>query len=302
MNPDTPTPSPAPPTVESVAAALQQVQARLNEANEKIAGHQNELHIAASKVTNLESQLAIAQRALNDRQSLGTPKTNKPSPFTGKGSVRSWCVQMDNYLQGTEGTTAMSIALSYLSNGAHEWWMVHQKTEDGRVIHTWADLKIALVKRFETLNKEKIARDKLAKWRQAKDVPTFNDDFQKILLDIPNISNEEKIDRYTRGLKSYIWKELCTKEYTDLADAMRDAERVESAHKRVGSFRNGSSRSIPRQSPATTESGPVPMDIGNIELKKLTKEERDRCMKEGLCLRCRQKGHLAKDCPKGRRN
>ncbi len=62
---------------------------------------------------------------------------------------------------------------------------------------------------------------------------TFNDDFQKIILDIPNISIEEQIDRYTRGLKSYIWKELCANEYKKLADAMRDTERVESAHRQL---------------------------------------------------------------------
>lgn len=92
-----------------MATALQQAQARLNESNEKIVVHQNEFHISASEVTNLEAQLAIVQRALNDRQSSGTPKANKPRSFTGKGSVRSWCVQMANYLQGTEGTTAFNI-------------------------------------------------------------------------------------------------------------------------------------------------------------------------------------------------
>ena len=64
-----------------------------------------------------------------------------------------------------------------------------------------------------------------------EDVISFNDDFQKIILDIPNISIEEQIDRYTRGLKSYICKELCTKEYNKLAEAMRDAGRIDSAHK-----------------------------------------------------------------------
>lgn len=40
--------------------------------------------------------------------------------------------------------------------------------------------------------------------------------------DLPTISVEEQIDRYTHGLKAHIWKELCTKDYTVLADAMRD--------------------------------------------------------------------------------
>ena len=42
--------------------------------------------------------------------------------------------------------------------------------------------------------------------------------------------------------------------------------------------------------------GPVPMDIGNVN-RKLTPQERERCMKEGLCLYCRKKGHLVGQCP-----
>ena len=141
------------------------------------------------------------------------------------------------------------------------------------------------------------AQMQLAKWKQLRDVATFNEDFQKIILDIPNISIEEQIDRYTRGLKNYIWKELCTKEYTKLSDAMRDAERVESAHKRVANPSKGN-----KNNPSSGTTNPVPMELGNVQLQKLTPEERQKCMKEGLCLRCREKGHMAKNCPKGRRN
>ena len=75
---------------------------------------------------------------------------------------------------------------------------------------------------------------------------------------------------------------------------MRDAERVEAAHKRLGT----SSKSVMKPK----NEGPTPMEIGNVQLKKLTQEERDRCMKEGRCLRCREKGHIAKNCPKAQRN
>ena len=205
---------------------------------------------------------------------------------------------MDNYLSGLNDTSAFQIAVSYLEDSAHEWFIVRQKT-DGDSITTWPALKDALVRRFETLNKEKIARDKLAKWKQKKDVATFNQDFLRIVLDIPNISIEEQIDRYTRGLKPYIWKELCTKDYEALNDAMRDAERVESAHRRLGA---PPPRSHGKESGNGTPTGTTPMDIGNIQLKKLTPAEKEQCRKEGKCFRCRQKGHLANKCPKGRRN
>ena len=132
------------------------------------------------------------------------------------------------------------------------------------------------------------------------------------LLDIPDIGMKDKIDRYSRGLKAYIWKVLCTKEYVTLSDVMRGAERIGSAYKRSGNssmtkrrgkFGNGGSGS----------SGHDPMEIGNINVvdeaklanfsvAKLDKAERERCMREELCLRCRRKVHLARDCQKGRRN
>ena len=39
------------------------------------------------------------------------------------------------------------------------------------------------------------------------------------------------------------------------------------------------------------------MDVDtNEKPKKLTPEERDKCFKEGRCLRCRKKGHMATSC------
>ena len=39
------------------------------------------------------------------------------------------------------------------------------------------------------------------------------------------------------------------------------------------------------------------MEVDVIKVAKLSKEEREHCMKEGLCLRCRKKGHVARNCP-----
>ncbi len=79
---------------------------------------------------------------------------------------------------------------------------------------------------------------------------------------------------------------------------MRDAERVESAHSRIKP-----SRDTCKPGSSAVRQGPVPMDIGNVQIhtvkrNKQTPAEREKCMKEGLCLRCREKGHMAKNCPK----
>ena len=307
-----------PLTMEALAQTVGDLQRQLAEAHNQITAHQNQLNAAARQVTAMEQELSVSRNQASS-SGLGTafnaPKKNKPSTFNGRGSVSSWCVQMENYLDGSDDIHSLNIALSYLSGNAHEWWIVHSKSEEGGSIRSWNDFKQALAQRFETLNKEKIARDKLARWRQVKDVPAFNDDFNKILLDIPDMGVKDQIDRYSRGLKPYIWKALCTKEYTKLSDLMRDAERVESAFKRSGNPPSSRQTNTKPGNGSFTSgtSGPEPMDIGNVEIKrsvhganfqlqKLSKEERDRCMREGLCLRCRQKGHLAKNCPKGQRN
>ena len=38
------------------------------------------------------------------------------------------------------------------------------------------------------------------------------------------------------------------------------------------------------------------MDVNSIRIEKLTKEEREKCIKEGQCLRCRKPGHYSRNC------
>jgi hypothetical protein len=57
------------------------------------------------------------------------------------------------------------------------------------------------------------------------------------------------------------------------------------------------------QTSTQKNNGPVPMDVdvtttSPIPFKKLTEEERDQYRKEGRCFRCREKGHMARNCPK----
>lgn len=286
---------PEPPTIESLAQLVAQLEAQLRQASAQITSQSNSLNEAAASYQRLEAQMA-------NRRTEEKPKKNKPNTFSGKGSILSWITHMDNYIGDATPEEALNLAISYLSGAAHEWWIMYHITDEGKEVTTWEQMKKSLTLRFDTLNKEKVARDKLARWKQIKDVPSFNDDFQKIVLDIPNISMEEQIDRYTRGLKPYIWRELCTKDYKELTEAMRDAERVEAAHRRSGNVGTSKNSNSGSNKNTSASQQPTPMEIGNIELKKLTKEERDECMKKGLCLRCRQPGHIAKNCPKGKRD
>ena len=86
---------------------------------------------------------------------------------------------------------------------------------------------------------------------------------------------------------------MCTNDYEEISEAMCDAERIEAAHRRVSKKSTGQgARSTYR----------VPMEIGNVNFKSLTPAEKQQCMKEGRCFRCRQKDHTFRNCPKGQRS
>ena len=139
-------------------------------------------------------------------------------------------------------------------------------------------------RRFNPLNRADKTRDKLHKWKQTKDVASFNADFQRILMDIPDITPAESMDRYKRGLKNYLWEALCLKHYTSLEDMMTDALTVESVKKTRDHLPTRKEVHYPaNQKPP---SGPTPMELGSVQLVKLTPEERQKCMRDGLCLRC----------------
>ncbi len=200
---------------------------------------------------------------------------------------------METYLRSETPEAALDISLSYLEGEAFSWWRAIGSKAS---IDSWTDLSEHLKRRFSPLNKQESARDKLHRCRQTKDVAQFNADFQRIIADIPDMTPAELMDRYKRALKPYIWNALCVKKYESLEDMMTDALTMESSKRnRHPDFKSS------KPQPSRQEQGPTPMDLSSVQVQKLPKEEREKCMREGPCLRCRQKGHLARFCPKGQR-
>ena len=151
-------------------------------------------------------------------------------------------------------------------------------------LQTWAELKAKLLERFQPINKVKIARDKLAVWKQLKSVALYKESFMKIIIDIPKISTDEVIDRYMRGLKPYISKELCTTSYQSLATLMSHAFSIEAS-------KSSFLRTYEQKSDGT---GPVPMDVSNVRLRFRGQNQRD--YEEDLCFSCHKKGCRSAIC------
>jgi hypothetical protein len=125
---------------------------------------------------------------------------------------------LTSYIHGLFDQQAFSTAITYLTTNAHDWFIANQTsaTAAGHPMTSCVALTEALSNSFSTLKKVKLARDKLSRCRHLRDVPSYNKDFLKIILDILYIGLNEQIDLGARGLKSYMLSELCTTDYTSL--------------------------------------------------------------------------------------
>ena len=68
----------------------------------------------------------------------------------------------------------------------------------------------------------------MAKLQQKRIVQEYTQRFKEIILDIPNMGLDEKLDKYIRGLKPILQKEviIIIKVPTTLEDASRIVERL----------------------------------------------------------------------------
>jgi hypothetical protein len=75
---------------------------------------------------------------------------------------------MTSYIHGQSDQQEFSIAITYLTTDAHNWLIANKTsaTASGHPMTLWVALTEALSKRFSPLNKVKLARDKLSRWRQ----------------------------------------------------------------------------------------------------------------------------------------
>lgn len=130
-------------------------------------------------------------------------KPPKPDTFSGREDsrlVRSWVLQVSNYYTATQEpeVNRLSFAVALLRNNALLWW---QSLKDSERHTNWPSLGASLVEYFAPLSATIVARDNLARLVQRSSVKAYTDEFKRLLLNIPDISDSEKLDRYRRGLK-----------------------------------------------------------------------------------------------------
>jgi hypothetical protein len=226
------------------------------------------------------------------------PKPAKPPTFGGKlnESIDSWIFHIEQYnlVVGMNDNHLIPFAASYLSEFAAIWWrhtyLEQQRLHPGEA-WTWEIFKVQLRAHFRPITSEQIGRDRLHSLRQTASVANYIYAFQNIVINIPSMSEEDRLDRFLRGLKPDIHERVAIQQPASLSEACRMANTVD-----IIRFQ---SRFQPNRAPHHSKpNGVAPMEIDAIRRNTLTNQEREQLRKSGGCFFCRELGHMIRDCPK----
>jgi hypothetical protein len=306
----------------------------------QVAQHTTPLQNQVRELEDTNQQLRTLVNQLQVGQNIGqqyssqlrnSVKASKPKTYNGLRGAdpEVWLFQFNQYadINHLGEDDRPKLAATYLEGNAATWWrnlvmQSNDRTGDGI---SWVDFQQGLVSMFKPVNAKKIARDKLASLKQTNSVAKYNFDFTQLCLEINDIHESEKLDKYVRGLKEKIRVEVELAEPTTLAQAMSKAQRIDnityqtyiSQHSQHGSRNfssypdsnamdlsgisevNAISSRNSRQNTKTYRSNEVQnSEKQSTPAQRLSQEEFKYCQTNKLCLRCKEPGHVARYCTK----
>ena len=273
------------------------------------------LQSLAPAITELRDNQNLLQAAVQQQDQAPRRPSIKPTkPDTFKPNnmdLNLWLFELETYMTfvGLCEEDKVPFAVTLLRGAATSWWRNHLADSKQVSWNQWNIFKEELRKQFQPINPVKVARDKLAFLRQINSVQDYTQRFYALTLEIPSMSEDEAMDRYVRGLKPRVAKEIELRGLTNLNDTIQAAQRFD-----VIDFRHGI-RNLPLGGSSFTSvpMGPAQMELGALsttneheELNmtqarnhrgKLTTEQKEELRKEGKCFYCKQTGHIALQCP-----
>ena len=222
-------------------------------------------------------------------------KPERPPSYTGNrgDSLEAWIFQMGRYchLLPVPEANRVAFAGTFLKGHAAMWWRTACEQIEQQPAGAQWDLFIAgLRAQFQPVNTTKTARTKLDNIKQRTSVLAYNTEVSEIMLQIPDMHEEDRIHAYLKGLKPQTAFQVAMQQPATLLIAQGLADTADAIQWHLKSQPQYQERRPYRKD----TQGPTPMDLDAIG--KLTNSERERLRKNGGCFRCRKTGHLARDC------
>jgi hypothetical protein len=166
----------------------------------------------------------VAELSANVNRGPGA-KPSKPSTYDGHSDPELWLYGVDLYFAAASITVdffKISFADALLRDDALIW----RRTIDAPTM--WDEWKALIISAFQPINPTETARDRLARLRQTASVRAYASIFRTVTLLIPTITDDEKKDRFIRGLKPKILNDIKVKAPATFDEAVKLAVRLDS--------------------------------------------------------------------------
>ncbi|KAL0373604.1 UNVERIFIED_CONTAM: hypothetical protein Sradi_3276100 [Sesamum radiatum] len=189
------------------------------------------------KVGSMQAEVNLLKRVVGreeDRAPVSKVKVPDPKPFAGAHSAKeleNFLWDMETYFQVARVPEAekVSITSMYLTGDAKLWWRT-RFSDDASAnrdrIETWDVLKKELKDQFMPCNTSWLARESLRKLKHTGTVRDYVKEFSSLMLDVRDMSEEDKLFNFLSGLQTWAQTELRRQGVKDLPSAIAAADRL----------------------------------------------------------------------------
>lgn len=221
-------------------------------------------------------------------------------------AVTTWLYTVEQYLSLIQLSSSsifitdqnkISFASSYLTGNAAIWW--YQLVNASNIPSTWDEFRAVLMTEFIPADHKRRARDKLRRLKQTSSVEKYLSEYPNSTLQIGDMNEGEKVDRFVEGLKFNVRVEVLKTNSNSFEECARIALNVDSAI-----WRAKGGPSIFHHN-SFDKRGPTAMEIGNINgvpPSKAQREQRKKDLEDGACFRCHKAGCRPWKCRERRVN
>ena len=138
-------------------------------------------------------------------------RVSKPKSFDGVRSAKelvNFLWDMEQFFRAAQVADEEKVSITgmYLLGDAKIWWRTRLEgdAESCRPqISTWETLKRELKEQFLPTNVAWLARESLRSLKQTRTVQDYVKEFSSIMLDIKNMSEEDKLFNFVYGLQAW---------------------------------------------------------------------------------------------------